>query len=290
MSKMLLAGVVSLLAASTSVLAVDSVTAVDWQTDVLFLPSLNWKSTVDSPCGTPDYYTSTVNSTVIVPFIGNKVVVDGMQNNASGVLLVAVDDEEPFTQNLFSEDVRCGNLFTYELGNGTHTMSLTLRGATVTGNEGNTTQPVLHLTSITYYVPLADNSESSAGTETATSVPTISPSRKVHVDAIVGAVVGCVVGVILLGGVIFFVHRRRTKGSRHVFDPRANSTANTTEISSRSLATPGAATKLPPYARMEDDYDDKKPQLDVPSLRYTPSSDGLRARSRSPMPDRKSMP
>ncbi len=75
-----------------------------------------------------------------------------MQNNASGVLLVAVDDEEPFTQDLFSEDVRCGNFFTYELGNGTHTMSLTLRGATVTGNEGNTTQPVLHLTSITYVI------------------------------------------------------------------------------------------------------------------------------------------
>ncbi len=84
--------------------------------------------------------------------IGNGVVVDGMQNNASGLLMVVIDDEEPFIKDLFSEDVTCGNLFTYELGNGTHAMSLTLRGASVTGDEGNTTQPVLHLTSITYVI------------------------------------------------------------------------------------------------------------------------------------------
>ncbi|PSR79932.1 hypothetical protein PHLCEN_2v6833 [Hermanssonia centrifuga] len=276
MSKMLLAGVVSLLAASTSVLALDNVVAVDLQSDVLYLPSaLDWQSTVDSPCGTPDYFTSVVNSTLIVSFIGNEVVVDGMQNNASGLLMVVIDDEEPFIKDLFSEDVTCGNFFTYELGNGTHAMSLTLRGASVTGDEGNTTQPVLHLTSITYSIPLADDAA-------------ISTSRKVKVGAIVGAVVSSVVGVILLGGVIF-LYRRRTKG-RHAFDPRANSIVSATEMSPRSPTTPKTATKLQPYARMEDDYDVKTPHLDVLPPRYTPSSGGLRARSRSPMPDRKAMP
>ncbi|PSR79933.1 hypothetical protein PHLCEN_2v6834 [Hermanssonia centrifuga] len=285
--KILLAGVISLLAASTSVLATDDVITVDWQTDVLFIGA--WQETLDSPCGASDIFTSTVNASVIVPFSGNVVVVDGMQNNASGTLLVAIDDEEPFEQELFSEDVKCANFFTYELGNGTHTMSLTLIGASVDVNEGTAPQPVLHLTNITYYVPLAAHSASSAGTETSTPVPTISPSRKVKVGAIVGAVLSCVVGVILLGGVILFLYRRRTKG-RHAFDPRANIIASATEMSPRSPTTPNTATKLQPYARMEEDYDVKTPHLDVLPPRYTPSSGELRARSRSPMPDRKPMP
>lgn len=78
-----------------------------------------------------------------------------MHNNASGVLFVQVDDMTPYALNLWSDEVECGLFVDYFLGNGSHTMTLTLHGIdeilnTTVGeeNEGSIVTPVLHLTNI----------------------------------------------------------------------------------------------------------------------------------------------
>ena len=78
---------------------------------------------------------------------GNKIVVDGMRNNASGVLEVQMDNESPFTTKLYSDEVICGIFFEYDVSNGTHIVTMTLLDD---DTEGRTFQPVLHLTAITY--------------------------------------------------------------------------------------------------------------------------------------------
>ena len=78
---------------------------------------------------------------------GNKIVVDGMRNNASGVLEVKMDDNAPFTTKLYSDDVICGVFFEYDVGNGTHIVTMTLLDD---DTEGRAFQPVLHVTTITY--------------------------------------------------------------------------------------------------------------------------------------------
>ena len=102
----------------------------------------------------PDPYvcTSVSRLTLAIGRIGNKVVVNGMRNNASGILQVEMDDEEPFTVNLWTPNVTCSEYFEYDVGNGSHTMVLSLieTPADIASSEGNLLEPVLHLTSITY--------------------------------------------------------------------------------------------------------------------------------------------
>lgn len=144
------------------------------------------------------------------------------------------------------------------------------------------------------------------------------PSHHTNIGAIVGGVVGGVVGLLLVtSAVVWFVRRRKGSASsstypsctpsphnmltrryraiycaphadRHAFDP---SKLHITELSPRSPTTADSDAKFQPYARMEDDEDVKLPDaghLGVPTLAYS-SGNGLRARSRSPAPDRKSM-
>ena len=79
---------------------------------------------------------------------------------------------------------------------------------------------------------------------------------------------------------------------RHAFNPSA---VYITELAARRT-TPDSdsGAKLPPYLQMGDDrdYDVKVAPLEVPPPSYTLSVNkgGLRARSRSPAPDRKAMP
>lgn len=73
---------------------------------------------------------------------------DGIQNDMSGVLLVQMDDDEPFTTNLWSQNSTCGLFFQYNVNNGTHTLTMTLLQADEF--ESGSDQPVVHFTDITY--------------------------------------------------------------------------------------------------------------------------------------------
>lgn len=76
-----------------------------------------------------------------------------MQNNASGILAIFVDDLEPYEVDLRSDTVECDLFVDYYVGFGLHNMTLTLKGPSpesIVVGEGGSTQPVLHLTDITY--------------------------------------------------------------------------------------------------------------------------------------------
>ena len=75
-----------------------------------------------------------------------------MQNSASGVLEVQVDNAEPFTVDLFAKNVTCGVFFEYDIGgNDTHTVFMSLFGPSPSIlDPAPSLQPVLHLSSITY--------------------------------------------------------------------------------------------------------------------------------------------
>lgn len=78
-----------------------------------------------------------------------------MQNSASGVIKVAMDDQAPFTMDLYAVDVTCGTFFEYDVGNGTHTMTITLLDISPANmGDGNATQPVLHLMGIECVISL----------------------------------------------------------------------------------------------------------------------------------------
>ena len=51
-----------------------------------------------------------------------------MQNNQSGVFMVLVDDQEPFELDLLSQNVSCELFVDYYLANGSHNVTLELRG------------------------------------------------------------------------------------------------------------------------------------------------------------------
>ena len=75
-----------------------------------------------------------------------------MRNAESGVLKVYMDDDEPFVVNLLAENVTCGIFFEYDVGNGTHNMTVQLLEAAPIEDDGVTititNQPVLHLMDI----------------------------------------------------------------------------------------------------------------------------------------------
>ena len=88
-------------------------------------------------------------------------MVSGMQNNASGIMQLVMDDQPPQELNLWSKDVECETFVDWYLGdNATHTLTLTLVGldpivaeTPLPGNEAGATAPVMHLTSIVYVFP-----------------------------------------------------------------------------------------------------------------------------------------
>jgi hypothetical protein len=90
--------------------------------------------------------------------LGTRIVVDGMQNNVSGVIELVMDGGDPIPVNLWAADVICGNLVNYTVANGSHTLTMTLSAlqpalnetGPIGGGEGGSLTPVLHLTDITY--------------------------------------------------------------------------------------------------------------------------------------------
>ena len=81
---------------------------------------------------------------------GDHFQINGMRNNASGIFEVIVDDQMPFELDLFSENVTCGLFVDYFLGNGTHQVTVTLKGASSQVDEGHSSNPVMHLTEMMY--------------------------------------------------------------------------------------------------------------------------------------------
>ena len=151
------------------------VVVTDFYTDVLYNPPEAWHSGSNTACATVDHYTSTVNASATVNFVGkcavsrigsipriyvppegDRIAIYGMNNNESGVLDVQVDDEAVYALNLWNPTVTCGLFVDYYLGgNSSHTLTLTLRSPddvfnnTVDGvTEGHIETPVLHLTDI----------------------------------------------------------------------------------------------------------------------------------------------
>lgn len=68
---------------------------------------------------------------------------------------MTIDDQASQELNLWSNEVECNLYVDWFLGNGTHTLTLTLVGldpivstTPLPGNEGGSTVPVLHLTDI----------------------------------------------------------------------------------------------------------------------------------------------
>ncbi|GJE92872.1 SKG6 domain-containing protein [Phanerochaete sordida] len=267
--------------------------SIDFYTDVLYSPPEAWSSGINSACGGVDHWTTTINASAKITFVGDRIQVYGVQNNASGVLGMIIDDQEPQELNLWSNDVECNLYVDWFLGNGTHTLTLTLVGidpvvstTPLPGNEEGVTSPVLHLTDIVYYIP---DVPAAAASDLA------SGSSHKNVAAIVA---GTVCGVVGLAGLVlaalFVWKKRAARKARHAFDPN---TVYITELSPRTATTPpDSAAKFGAYARFDDDHeakpDAKSGALAVPELQYglSPSRGGLRSRSRSPMPDRTPAP
>lgn len=269
--------------------------SIDFYTDVLYNPPDAWTSGINSNCGM-DHWTAEVNASARINFVGNRIQVSGVQNNASGIMQMVMDDQPPQELNLWSKDVECNLFVDWYLGNGTHTLTLTLlgldpivAGTPLPGNEAGATAPVMHLTDIVYWVPDAAN-ETTSSTSMAGD---LSSSHK-NVAAIVAGTVCGVLGLagVVLGAVLLW-KKRAVRRDRHKFNPN---TVYITELSPRTATTPpDSATKFGTYARFDDDLetksvDAKSGGLTVPDLEYNPSRTGLRSRSRSPMPDRKPAP
>lgn len=83
-------------------------------------------------------------------WVGNRFQIIGMRNNASGILKVLVDDQEPYEGNLYQDNVGCSLFVDYYLGNGTHDVTILLTGKSDNVTEGSSYSPVLHLTEIMY--------------------------------------------------------------------------------------------------------------------------------------------
>ncbi|KIP02546.1 hypothetical protein PHLGIDRAFT_16479 [Phlebiopsis gigantea 11061_1 CR5-6] len=286
----LLASLVAMVAAQeTSELVV-----VDFYTDVLYSPPEAWHTGTNAACQTVDHFTAEVNASATINFVGDRISVEGMHNNASGVLFVQVDDMTPYALNLWSDNVECGLFVDYFLGNGSHTMTLTLHNIdeilnTTLGeeNEGSIVTPVLHLTNIEYWIP-----QPAAAEATSTSVAGDLASSSSSTKNIAAIVAGTVCGVVGLAAVvvgIFFWRKRRTQKGRHTFNPN---TVFIVFITDLSPTAPDSAAKFGAYAQFDDDAkslsETKSAGLDVPELHYSKS--GLRSRSRSPMPYRSPMP
>jgi len=287
-------GVISFLVASCT--ALDTVVSADLNSDVTYVPQGAWFTDLNSGCQTIDRYTDQINASASLTFQGNKVQIAGMTNNASGVMRLIIDDEDPYDIDLHSDVVNCIVFVDYTLPtNGVHNMTLLLKGPSAEATSGladdglGTTFPVMHLTDISYVIP--DETPSS---------PSSSANR--HTGAIVGGTVGGVLFLLLIALGLFFYFKRRMpwqKKSRHAFDPTRSTKVDITELSPRS---PRGETKLQPYLQMSDDrdhsasdtkednpFDDGKAvdynHLGVPTLAYQ-SKSGLRSRSRSPVPKR----
>lgn len=238
-----------------------------------------------------------------------------MSNNASGVMRVQVDDLAPYEVSLWSRNVSCGVFVDQFLGNGSHSMKLSLIGPATSGSEGLSYTPVMHLMSIwcVWDFPLIGRSADSRDRRYAIpqpsngSVPSsesteASPSSRGVAGIIAGTVCGVVGLLAILFAIFFLVRRRRTPVrkstythvrydfqlmgpeiiDRHTFNPN---TVIITELSPRSPTD----DKLPPYARMDDDHEhdlDVKSQhlaVPIPALGYKNAA-GLRSRSPSPAP------
>ena len=63
-------GLLSVLAGADSVAALDRVTTLNFETDVLYRRPTDWNAVSAGVCGTVDYYTSTPGSNVTVEFTG----------------------------------------------------------------------------------------------------------------------------------------------------------------------------------------------------------------------------
>lgn len=165
-----------------------------------------------------------------------------MNNDESGVLDIQADNQSVYALNLWSSTVKCGLFVDYYLGNGSHTLTLTLRGvdavinSTVDGvTEGPVQTPVLHLTDIVcvmlvvvyrarliicsnrYWVPLPASAVAS-GTPVPSDESSVAgdlSSNHKNITAIVAGTVCGVVGLIaLVIGILFFWKKRRATKSK----------------------------------------------------------------------------
>ncbi|KIP02536.1 hypothetical protein PHLGIDRAFT_290849 [Phlebiopsis gigantea 11061_1 CR5-6] len=272
--------VLPLLASLSAIVAAQETSelmVVDFHTDVLYSPPEAWHTGTNAACQTVDYFTAEVNASATINFVGNRISVAGMRNNASGALFVQVDNMMPFAFSLWSKDVSCGLFVDYFLRNGSHTMILTLHNVNETlnpsvdeENEGSIVTPVLHLTNIEYWVP-----QPAAAEVTSTPVVGDLASSSSSTKNIAAIAVGTVCGVVGLAAIvvgIFFWRKRRTQ---KVF------------ITDLSPTAPDSAAKFGAYAQFDDDAkslsETKSVDLAIPELPYTKS--GLRSRSGSPVPN-----
>lgn len=161
----ILLSLLTVLAGATAVVGQDLITAVKWDTDVIYSDSTLWNTVDNGQCGIADHYTFTNGASVTVAFIGasctallgtfsdqdhsgHKIRVDGMTNSQGGMLGVQVDNLAAFIMNTWSENVTCGLLFEYDLGFGNHTLVMSLFGNWTA--EGIARGSTLHITDITY--------------------------------------------------------------------------------------------------------------------------------------------
>ena len=77
--------------------------------------------------------------------------ISGMMNNASGVVAIFVDDQEPYEGDLSSETIMCEVIGDWFVGanSGVHNVTIVLKGPSKKVVASSVAQPVLHITDIT---------------------------------------------------------------------------------------------------------------------------------------------